>query len=264
MDTLPFTNLSNSNLATIMAGDPEVPKAGSSAVAVRQHRVPGSYAKRKAKAEVVPYGHASVDVCESVFRAILTGYGVGGSSEGGRDEFLWCLAETFIHGTSAEIGWDNVWFTFEGSRHSMAILAAEVGRYIGLINPVRVWVRDFRRGELPMRMFEFLNNPDNTELRQSVAANYGTTVDNARFCFDTSGALISSGLTLSHADIAMVNMLSTYTITRAQQDGQSRGDTQASSARAGMVGGTRAGEAPALAGSPAAPAERGAFRSLRG
>lgn len=259
VEELPFASVSD--ISKAMAESTS--SSSKTNAVVGKRRVPGSYGKHKLTASVVPFGHASSDVCETIFRTMLAEYGLSGLTQDQRETFIWSLAEVLIHGTSTEIKFDNVWFTFNGTSYTMATAASVCGRYIGLMNPVRVWTRDFRESELPMRMFEILNTADNLELRQVAAANYGTTVDNARFCFDTSSALLNSGMLLSHSDIALIGLLSAYTITRAQADGQSRGETQATSNHAGTVGGTRG-----AATAPAAPAvsstERAGFKSLRG
>jgi len=257
VDTLPFSNVSD--ISGTMA-DSSSSKAPSSAP-VSGARAPGSYTRRRASAAVVPYGHASHEVCETIYRQMLSEYGLGGLTASQRDEFLWCLVEVLVHGTSTEINWADVWFTYEGTALSMARAFGVVKSFIGLSNPMRVWVKDFRKGELPMRMSEFLNNSENIEVRQVVASNYGTTVDNARFCFDTAGALVNSGLVLSHSDILLVNMLSSYTIQRAQSDGQARGAVQATSDHSGTVGGVKA--AGIAAAAPVAPSERAAFKAMR-
>lgn len=224
-------------------------------------RIPGGYAKRKAGAYVVAHGHIDPDVAESVFRAAIAAWNISGSTEEDRDELLWATAEAFIHGTSSEINWEQVSFKFKGSVFTMAPFASVAAQAISYANPIRVWVRDFRKAEVAMRMHELLNNPDNLELRQMAAGTYGTTVDNARFCFDCAHALPTSGLYLGHSDIIMISKLASVAINRSQEDAISRGFAQANSNHAGTVGGAK--PTPQSAPVVSTPAERGQFKPLR-
>lgn len=229
-------------------------------------RIAGGYGKRRSAASIVPYGHASAGKCERVYSTALGIWGIDGTNSEERNDFLFTLAEVLMYGTSGEIEWKKVTFVFDGETFDMAPLADSASREIDGPNPVRVWTRDFRKGEIPFRIHEVLANPENIAIRQLMAANYETTVSNAQFCFDTSDALISSGMTLSQADILLIKRLAAFTIGRAQQNGYANGDLTASSNHAGTVGGTKQPNTPstAPAASIATSEQRGGFRSLRG
>lgn len=225
-------------------------------------RLPGSYAKRRISAAVVPHGHVSSEVCEAIFRDAIAGWGIGGSDEAMRDELLWSIAEVLVHGTSSEISWPQVTFTFEGAELTMAAFVAACSLRIGFANPVRVWVRDFRKGEVAVRISEMLNNPENIDIRQTQASRYGTTVDNAKFCYDTSHALFASGMTLGHADIILINQLAATAINSSQEDAISRGHAQAASNHAGTVGGAK--PTPQVVPPPiTSSSDRGGFKTVR-
>jgi hypothetical protein len=225
-------------------------------------RVAGAYGKRRAAASVVPHGHVLPEVCETVFRAAITSWGVSGSSESDRDELMWCIAEVLVHGTSSEIDWEQVSFTYKGTVLTMAPFFDVAVKHLPVSNPVRVWVRDFRKAEIAVRISELLNTAENIEMRQVAAANYGTTIAEARFCFDTSHALFHSGMVLGHSDMQLISKLAAAVINRAHDDGVSRGFAQATSNHAGTVGGSK--PTPQVSPTPTTTAvERGGFKPLR-
>lgn len=238
------------------------PASGSTGKAPTTTRIAGGYGNRRAAAGVIPHGHVSAETCDTVFRSAITAWGLSGSTEAARDDLLWAIAETLAYGTSSEISWSVVTFSFNGDTLSMAVLFDAASTRIPFANPIRVWVRDFRKAEVAVRISELLRNPDNIEMRQTCAANYGTGLENARFCFDTAHALTFSGMALSHADTMLIGQLSAMAITRSQDDAVSRGFAQATSNHAGTVGGSK--PAPQIAPSPSTtPAERGGFKAVR-
>jgi len=225
-------------------------------------RVPGGYGPRRAKAGVIAHGHISPETAEQIWRSALNQWGIGGSTEDSRDELLWCLAEVFVHGTSSEIDWHVVKFTYNGTEHDLAVFASVCSLNVQYINPIRVFVRDFRKAEIAMRIHELLNNPENMELRQRQIARYGTSVENARFCFDTAHALFDSGMTLKPADIHTINQLAKVAISSSHEDAVSRGFSSAPSDHAGVVGGSK----PPPQTTPAPQTDSGAragFKSVR-
>lgn len=251
MDSLPFFNVDNSDMTDTGSSKNKAVLSGL--------RIPGSYGKRVPVANAVPFGHVSDQVCEEVFRSVLPAYGLSGSTEEQRYEFIWALAEVFVYGTSQEINWADVKFYFGGSEYSMAGIASICAGRISYVNPVRVWVRNFRKGEFVMRMYEYLSDPMHMEVRQWMAYNYGTTIDNAHYCFDTSSALLYSGMALSFSDRQLIDKLSTFTISRAQSNGQSVGEVDAPSNHAGVVGGTKVADNQASSTSTA----RAQFKTMR-
>lgn len=224
-------------------------------------RTATAFGRRKLRANVTPHGHASEALCDEILKAIRSAYGLSGSTQESRDELLWALAEAFVFGTSPEIDWKVVTFDFGGSTYNCENIAAICSARISFVNPVRVWVRDYGKGEIPIRIHAILNSPENVGLRQTMACHYSTTTDNARFCFDTSIALLGSDLVFSHAEILMIKQLSNYNLSRAMHDSQERGEVDATSNRAGTIGGTKQLSAPVAAAAP--PVERAGFKSLR-
>jgi hypothetical protein len=225
-------------------------------------RLPGGYGARRAKASVVAHGHISDEVAEQIWRAALSLWNIGGSSEESRDELLWCLAEVFVHGTSSEIDWYAVKFTYGGTEHDLGAFHSVCSQNVPYVNPIRVFVRDFRKAEIAMRIHELLNNAENLELRQRQIARYGTSVENARFCFDTAHALFDSGMTLKPTDIHTINQLAKVAISNAHEDAVSRGFASAPSDHAGVVGGSK----PSPQVTPAPQTDSGAragFKSVR-
>jgi hypothetical protein len=255
VDSFPFAHLVDT-----MPADPAASQNPAEAK-VDGRRSVTAFGKRKMKAKVTPHGHASEDTCNEVMKAIRGAYGLSGSTKESRDEFLWTLAEVFVYGTSPEIDWKVVTFESAGVTYNCEHIAAICAARISAPNPVRVWVRDYDRGEIPIRIHALLNSPENVGVRQVMASHYGTTADNARFCFDTSSALLDSDLTFSHAEILLIGQLSAYTLSRATQDSQQRGEVDATSNRAGTVGGVKQVNGTSTAAAP--PAERAGFKSLR-
>lgn len=241
-----------------MAPDP----VSSSNKKVTTTRIPGGYGTRRSKAGVVPHGHISKETAETIWRAALGMWGVDGSTEDSRDELLWCLAEVFVHGTSSEIDWHAVKFTYNGSEYDLAAFHSTCSQHIPYVNPIRVFVRDFRKAEIAMRIHELLNSAENLELRQRQIARYGTSVENARFCFDTAHALFDSGMTLKPTDIHVINQLAKVAISSAHEDAVSRGYASAPSDHSAVVGGTK--PTPQTAPAPQTDSGvRAGFKSVR-
>lgn len=224
-------------------------------------RIFGGAGRRKLQANVVAHGHVSAETCEAVFRSACSSWGIGGSSAQSRDDLVSALAEVFVHGTSSAIDWAVVKFMYGGTELSMNVFHDAASKDIGYVNPIRVWVRNFRNAEVAFRIHEFLNDPANVALRTTAAANYGTTVDNARFCFDTANALFNSGIVLSHTEVAMIRSLSNAVINRAQEDAVSRGFAAAEPQHNGTVGGEK--PTPQILPPATTPSERGGFKSFR-
>lgn len=252
-----FLQLSSALADSTMAGEPSTSTSGKALT-----RVAGGLGKRRAKAQVVAHGHASQETCETVFRQGLSAWGLSGTTEGDRDELKWALAEVMVHGTSAEISWETVTFQFKGDTLTMAPFVQTCANFIGYTNPLRVWGRDYNRAEIPLRISALLADPENVELRQIATANYGTTMDNAKYCFDLAHALSYSGMVMSHSEIMLINRLSASVINRANDDAVMRGFAQATSNHADTVG----DRGPVKQASPvtaAPPAERSKFAQLR-
>lgn len=228
----------------------------------KPQRVLGGFGARKAKADVVAHGHVSADKCDDIFRAAISSWGMSGTSESDRDDLKWTLAEVFVHGTSPEISWEHVTFQFKGSTFTMAPFAQVCAQNIPFANPIRVWCRDYNKAEIPLRIHSLLINPDNLELRQAATANYGTTMDNAQYCFDLAHALSYSGAALPHSDVMLINKLTAAVLTRSNDDAVMRGFAQATSNHADVIdakGVSRQNTQPSVA----PPAERSGFKPLR-
>jgi hypothetical protein len=260
VDQLPFSTLPDFSLATTMAGESSSTAKPNTSQNIR---LPGAYGKRKAVANVVPHGHASAETCETIWKNALSAWGFSGTTTTEREDLMWAIAEVLVSGTSAEIDWECVSFEYSGSTYTMSAFADAAAREINYTNPVRVWARDFRRAEIPIRIHTLLGNPENLQIRQTAAANYGTTVDNAEFCFDTAHALLGSGLQLNHAHTALIQALSASVITRSHEDGISRGLAQATSDRSTTIPSTLRTQAPSVAPPVASPAERSGFKPIR-
>jgi len=237
-------------------GESSTAPSGSRAIT----RVAGGLGKRRARAGVVPHGHVSSNVCETVFRQAITAWGLSGTTEEDREELKWSLAEVFVYGTSAEISWEHVTFEYKGSLLAMAPFVQTCATHIPYTNPVRVWARDYNRADIPLRIATLLGDPENVEMRQIATANYGTTMDNAKFCFDLAHALTYSGMSLSHSETMTINRLTAAVLNRSTEDSVSRGFAQATSNHADTVGDRGP---PKQAMPTATTAERAGFKPLR-
>lgn len=256
MDNLPFASVAD--IFGIMAGEKDTAVATTTSTGRRVLLAKG----RISTAKVTPHGHADDDTCERIWRSIVSAY-IGGGNEDAREELMNALAEVFVYGTSGEISWEGVSFQLKGEKHTMAALVSVVSENIKLYNPVRVWVRDFKRGELAVRMCEFLSTPENVELRQRAAAAYGMTTDQARYCFDTSDALLTSGLILSHSDMVTIKRAAAFVLSRADAGAISRGETQATSNHAHQIGGGKQTATVNTVTPMVSQEARGGFKALR-
>jgi len=213
---------------------------------------------RVAKANVVPHGLMSNEQAEIAYRAALTAYGLGDTTEEQRLEFLGCLTEALAFATSTEVEYSQVSFEYEGSRYALDVLDdATIAVYSGE-NPLRTWVKSFRDAQMCLRISDFLDTPENVGVRQVAAARYGMPVADAKYCFDCADGLLRTDRTFSYSEAKTIEMAKSFATSRAQGRavvvGGSR-PVQNSASNVGHVDANAAGEASSEA--------RAGFKSVR-
>lgn len=213
---------------------------------------------RKA-AGVTQHGQITQSQCDEIMKQVLNVYLPNGQSEESRTEFKWLLAEAAIGGTSRDTAFEAVEFTVGETTMTLAPLAQICNMLVHHANPVRAFIRNYNKGEIPQMCYDLLANPENVVLRGQAVLRYETTYDKVPFCFDTVKGLLLTGTHYTEGEIHVMDRIARFQIQKAQIEAQSKGFTNAVPDRSDMVAGNE-NDKPVTT---TTPTERGGFKPLR-
>jgi len=249
VDILPFSSLTSVEILEAMSDR------------IQQRDGPTVIGKRQARkaAGVTQHGQVTQAQCDGIMKEVRNVYIPSGSTEETRSDFLWVLAEAAIGGTSRDTDFEAVEFTLGDVTMTLAPLAQVCNRMINHANPVRAFLRNYNKGEIALKCYDLLNNPENVALRSQAVLRYESTYSNARFCFDIVKGLLLTGIHFTEGELHNMDRISRFQIQKAQIEAQSKGYTNAVPDRADHAAGNE-NDVPVTT---TTPTERGGFRPLR-
>lgn len=198
---------------------------------------------------VVTDGYMSVAHADRVLIETMAMWDLGGTNEEDREEITSLIAHALRQGTSGERDYTKVFVTFAEVPYCLDALKTVAMRYDNSDNPVRVWARSYKSGELAVRVFDMLNDPLNVELRNEATLDYGASMDYAALCFDFADALPRyPGFTLTQAQKVFIKAATVSKVkeSRGMFSGSSDGGSVAT--MSGNAIRARTNPAPAAAG----------------
>jgi len=190
-----------------MASTTPVERAGASGGAGRPGGLRRKFKHDTNTSVVVTDGYMSLDDAETVFIDSIKIWGFPSSSESTRADILGPLSEVLRQGTSGERKYDKVSFVHDGKVCSLDVLRSEAAKRDSSENPVRVWARSYKNGEIAVRIYDMLADPNNAQFREEAVLDYGATLDMAHLCFDIAEAAIKyPGMMFSQVERIFVKM----------------------------------------------------------
>lgn len=138
---------------------------------------------------LVTDGYMSPKDAQDVLVDCLSEWGITGHSDADIDPFLSRIAHALRQGTSAERDFSKVYFEHKNNRCGFEVLKLAASKKDNSENPVRVWARSYGSGEMAVRTYDMLRDPENVQLREESALDYGCAMDVVHVSFDYADAL---------------------------------------------------------------------------
>lgn len=190
---------------------------------------------RRAKNDVVYHGKMSLAAADRVFRGACAEWDVGDMNVDSRDSLLGDIAEALLRSTSMETDMANVTFTSGDDEYELDVLVRHAMQATNQPNPLRVWIRSFKNGEVAARMSDMLADPANSAIRQQAAMDYGATPSDAYLCFDMADALVGYRV-LTQSELSKINRLKAFKLRDAAERATAKGMDRTEADRTGTVG----------------------------
>jgi len=133
---------------------------------------------------VVKHGHVTDKVAEIVWTELLDAWGIGGTNTELREDIVVALAESLVQGTSIASDLEARCIIINDELCSLGVLKSLMVSRTNQSNPVKVFLRSFRKALIPIECFRILSAPENETLRAEVALRSGCELSKAPYAFD--------------------------------------------------------------------------------
>jgi len=156
---------------------------------------------------IIRYNEMPAGDAETVFRNTLNKWGLADSNEEERLDILRLIATACAISTSKDDENAETQIQYGAGFLPMRDLIDNARLMVRTTNDsvLRIWTRSFRDAQIPVMIFDMLGDPSNVEIRQELARRCNGPPEHAQYMFDTSDALVKSGIQLSSDELRLFN-----------------------------------------------------------